>query len=256
MILRGLAWVALLSCVLQLHAAPEERAGFESIAAPFFKSNCVKCHGPEKAKGQFTLHDIDGDLAGERNLKRWEVILDVLKAGEMPPEEAVNRPAQTEVAAVTQWIESELRKVVEQGREEVVVPRVRRLTNYEYENTIRDLIGFRLKLTDNLPKDPEKPYQFNNTAEFMLLGPEQVDRYLENARKVMASAIVDPAEPEIHTARREWQSHGLDRGLGLDEVGVWGNRRHSPAGGMGLKSFPKQESLRFGYRRRRFSHQG
>ena len=239
MILRGLAWVALLSCVLQLHAAPEERAGFESIAAPFFKSNCVKCHGPEKAKGQFTLHDIDGDLAGERNLKRWEVILDVLKAGEMPPEEAVNRPAKTEVAAVTQWIESELRKVVEQGREEVVVPRVRRLTNYEYENTIRDLIGFRLKLTDNLPKDPEKPYQFNNTAEFMLLGPEQVDRYLENARKVMASAIVDPAEPEIHTARREWQSHGLDRGLGLDEVGVWGNRRHSPAGGMGLKSFPQ-----------------
>ena len=107
MILRGLALVALLSCALQLHAAPEERTGFNSIAAPFFKSNCVKCHGPEKAKGQVTLHDIDGDLAGERNLKRWELILDVLKAGEMPPEEAVNRPAKTEVAAVTQWIESE-----------------------------------------------------------------------------------------------------------------------------------------------------
>ena len=119
-----------------------------------------------------------------------------------------------------------------------MAPQARRLTNFEYENTIRDLIGFRLKLTDNLPKDPEKPYHFNNTAEFMLLGPEQVDRYLENARKVMASAIVDPEKPEVHKARREWQGHGLDRGMGLDEIGVWGNRRHSASGGMGLKSFP------------------
>ena len=239
MMLRELTVIALLIFGLQLYAMPEGGAGFESIVAPFLKSNCVKCHGPEKAKGKVTLHDLDGDLAEESNLKRWELILDVLNAGEMPPEEAVSRPAKTEVAAVTQWIESELRKVVEQGKEDFVAPLARRLTNFEYENTIRDLIGFRLKLTDNLPKDPQKPYHFNNTAEFMLLGPEQVDRYLENARKVMASAIVDPAEPEIHTARREWQSHGLDRGLGLDEVGVWGNRRHSPAHGMGLKSFPE-----------------
>ena len=156
------------------------------------------------------------------------MILDVLKAGEMPPEEEKSRPAKAEVAAVTQWIEAELRKAVAQAKEDSIAPQARRLTNFEYENTIRDLIGFRLKLTDNLPKDPEKPYHFNNSAEFMLLGPEQVDRYLENARKVMASSIVDPAKPEVHKARREWQPHGLDRGIGVDEVGVWGNRRHSP----------------------------
>ena len=138
----------------------------------------------------------------------------------MPPEEEKSRPAKAEVAAVTQWIEAEL-----------VASQARRLTNFEYENTIRDLIGFRLKLTD-------RGEAINNTAEFMLLGPEQVDRYLENARKVMASAIVDPAKPEARKARREWQPHGLDRGIGVDEVGVWGNRRHSPAHGMGLKSFP------------------
>ena len=95
MIRRGLALVALLGCALQLHAAPEGRAGFESIAVPFFKSNCVKCHGPEKAKGKVTLHDLDGDLAEERNLKRWELILDVLKAGEMPPEEAATAMMMT-----------------------------------------------------------------------------------------------------------------------------------------------------------------
>ena len=238
MIARRFMLGAVLGFALQLSAAPAGKAGFDSVVSGFFKANCVKCHGPEKAKGKVTLHDLDGDLGGGKALERWELILDVLKAGEMPPEEEKSRPAKAEVAAVTQWIEAELRKAVAQAKEVAVAPQARRLTNFEYENTIRDLIGFRLKLTDNLPKDPEKPYHFNNTAEFMLLGPEQVDRYLENARKVMASAIVDPAKPEVHKARREWQPHGLDRGIGVDEVGVWGNRRHSPAHGMGLKSFP------------------
>ena len=190
-----------------------------------------------EAKGKLTLHDLDGDLGGGKRWSVGELILDVLK----PARCRLRRREcgrQGGGAAVTQWIEAELRKAVAQAKEDSIAPQARRLTNFEYENTIRDLIGFRLKLTDNLPKDPEKPYHFNNTAEFMLLGPEQVDRYLENARKVMASAIVDSAKPEARKARREWQPHGLDRGIGVDEVGVWGNRRHSPAHGMGLKSFP------------------
>ena len=211
---------------------------FDRVVAPFFKAHCVKCHGPEKQKGKVTLHNVDSGLAAGKSLERWELILEVLESGEMPPEEEAERPDAAKVGAVMKWIETGLRKAVAQGGETSVAPQARRLTNFEYENTIRDLIGFRLKLTDNLPKDPEKPYHFNNTAEFMLLGPEQVDRYLENARKVMASAIVDPEKPEVHKARREWQGHGLDRGMGLDEIGVWGNRRHSASGGMGLKSFP------------------
>lgn len=211
---------------------------FDRFVAPFFKAHCVKCHGPEKQKGKVTLHNVDSGLAAGKSLERWELILEVLESGEMPPEEETERPDAAAVGAVMKWIETGLRKAVAQGGETSVAPLARRLTNFEYENTIRDLIGFRLKLTDNLPKDPEKPYHFNNTAEFMLLGPEQVDRYLENARKVMASAIVDPEKPEVHKARREWQGHGLDRGMGLDEIGVWGNRRHSASGGMGLKSFP------------------
>jgi len=211
---------------------------FDRVVAPFFKAHCVKCHGPEKQKGKVTLHNVDSGLAAGKSLERWELILEVLESGEMPPEEEAERPDAAKVGAVMKWIETGLRKAVAQGGETPVAPQARRLTNFEYENTIRDLIGFRLKLTDNLPKDPEKPYHFNNTAEFMLLGPEQVDRYLENARKVMASAIVDPEKPEVHKARREWQRHGLDRGMALDEIGVWGNRRHSASGGMGLKSFP------------------
>ncbi len=212
--------------------------GFEPSANAFFDSYCTKCHGPEKSKGKVTLHDMGDDFDKAETLERWELILDVLKGGEMPPEEEKRRPSEKDLIQITEWIENRLRETIASRAKNEREPLARRLSNFEYENTIRDLIGFRLDLKDNLPEDPQKPYRFNNTSEYMLIGPEQMDRYLENARKVMKSVIVNPEKPEIHNFKREWKPYGLDRGMGLDEIGVWGNRRHSPAGGMGLGSFP------------------
>jgi len=72
----------------------------------------------------------------------------------------------------------------------------------------------------------------------MLLGPEQMDRYLENARRAMASAIVDPGPPKVHKTEMKWQARANDVGLGSNELGVYGNRRGTPATGMGVKSWP------------------
>ena len=212
----------------------------EASVNTFFETNCIKCHGLEKSKGDITLHDIGNDFADSGSLEKWELILDVLKSGEMPPEDQKQRPSSKETEEITGWIEKRLKDAITSHTKKEKQPLARRLSNFEYENTIRDLIGFRLDLNDNLPDDPQKPYRFNNTAEFMLLGPEQMDRYLENARQVMASAIVDPKKPEVDYLKREWKPYGLDRGMGLDEFGLWGNRRGSPAGGMGLKSFPQR----------------
>ena len=234
----------LLSCAFTFLISPFSFPESRSPIARFFESNCIKCHGVEKSKGKVTLHDIRHDFGNDEGLEHWELILDVLQNGEMPPEEETQRPSKKEVSNVTNWIEKNLRMAITANAKKQNVPLVRRLTNFEYENTIRDLIGFRLKLSNNLPTDPEKPYHFNNTASFMLLGPEQMDRYLENARKIMASVLVDPEKPEVDKLRREWKPYGLDRGMGLDEIGVWGNRRHSPADGIGLKSFPDTGEFR------------
>ncbi|MDB4761347.1 hypothetical protein OAG03_03235, partial [Akkermansiaceae bacterium] len=48
------------------------KAGFESHIKPFFKANCVKCHGPDKSKGEITVHSLAGDLAAGQELERWE----------------------------------------------------------------------------------------------------------------------------------------------------------------------------------------
>jgi hypothetical protein len=240
-----ISFSALLFLAADTHSAdvPLGLPGYKSQVMPFFKSNCIRCHGPKKSKGKITLHTIDGGLAAGHDLERWELILEMLESGEMPPEDEP-QPKLTDRQAVTRWIETGLRAYVDKASKVATAPTARRLTNFEYQNTMRDLLGVELKLNANLPKDPDQPYKFNNTAEFMRMGPEQIDRYLENARRAMTSVIVDPQKPEVHKIRREWKSRGKDKGLAGDEIGVWGNRRGTPATGMTIQSFPKTGEFR------------
>ena len=209
----------------------------------FFQNHCIKCHGTNDQKGGVRLHDIAHDLSSNEAIETWESILNLLEFGEMPPMEEP-QPTEQEIQGAIEQIKSKLKQINPVGDDRFGDPATRRLTNLEYQNTLHDLLGFKLDVLEDLPKDPVKPYEFNNTSDLMRIGPEQIDRYLEVARRAMASAIVDPGFPEVHQTRKEWQRNGLDRGLALDEVGVFGNRRHSVSTGMGLTSFPKTGDFR------------
>lgn len=216
---------ALIACVTSVLSAaeiPHGNKGFDDSVRPFFETYCIKCHGPDKSKGKITLHTLDGDLASGAGgeLERWETILEVLKHGEMPPEDE-KQPSDAERDTMQQWIDRGMQDYVAKAKDVKAAPLARRLTNFEYENTMRDLLGIDLKFTEGLPQDPAKPYHFNNSAEFMLLGPEQLDRYLKTARRAMASVIVDPAMPKVH--RQEWtfKHNASPFGNSPDEVGVY-----------------------------------
>ena len=239
----------------EIPAGPD---GFKSKIAPMLSTYCVKCHGPTKSKGGITLHTMEGDFSTEQKLKRWEAILHALKSAEMPPE-SEPQPNESERKALAAWIEAELRAAGEKASRVAPAATTRRLTNFEYQNTMRDLLGFELKLIVNLPEDPVKPYRFNNSAEFMLMGPEQMDRYLECARRALASAIVDPVKPTVHTTKRAWK-HDVDPkgGLAPDEIGVYsgGGGRFGVANGMGLTSWPKTGEFRIRVRASAFLPDG
>ena len=213
-------------------------SSFEKEVVPFFEKYCIRCHGPEKSKGQISLHTLDGDLSTGRDLERWEDVLEMLESGEMPPEDE-EQPSGTKRMLIADWINSGLHDYVKKASEVEVATTTRRLTNFEYQNTMRDLLGFELELAKDLPVDPDKPYHFNNTAKMMMIGPDQLVRYKEAARKAMASAIVDPGTPEIHRVSSKWE-HGKPGkgGLSQAEIGVY----QGPGVGrktVGVKSWPK-----------------
>jgi len=221
--------------VPQMSGADE--AFFEKTVRPFIKEYCVSCHGPTKSKGDITVHTLRSEMV-EGDLDHWELVLEMLEGGEMPPEDEP-QPDEKSREAVAKWIDSGLRSYVEKESKVEAEATTRRLTNFEYQNTMRDLLGFELELSKDLPVDPDKPYHFNNTAQMMMIGPDQLVRYKEAARKAMASAIVDPGKPEVHQSSAKWE-HGEPGKSGLTqaEIGVY----HGPGVGsktMGLKSWPE-----------------
>ncbi len=240
--------ILITTCVCVIHvfspilsATPE----FDARIKPFLEKNCIDCHGAKKSKGKVTLHNLTNDISSDKERETWQEVLDVLKSGDMPPDDEPVQPTEDERATAIKSIEDFLKKSSATANQEIVPTRNRRLTNMEYENTMRDLLGIDLNLAHNLPNDPVIPYHFNNNAELMRLGPEQLERYLEAARNAMAAAIVDPGNPKIHKAKKEWKSNGFERLLCLDEVGVYGSSYPGGAAdGMGFSDFPKNGEFR------------
>ena len=189
---------------LTMTLAAETNRGLDRLK-PFFKKYCIECHGPTKSKGGITLHNISGDLSQARGLEHWENILEVISKSEMPPEDE-KQPREAVRQAVAKLIDSSLKSYISRAGVVQSAPTARRLTNFEYQNTIRDLFGVELDLIGNLPEDPYKPYEFNNKAKYMLMGMEQLDRYKENAYRIMKSVIINPAPPEIHKSSSKWEN--------------------------------------------------
>lgn len=236
-------WVAMASAATA--RIPAGKAGFEQSVRPFLEEHCFRCHGPDEAKGKLTLHKLTGVGGSDEEMETWEDILIMLEDGDMPPDDEA-QPNEKDRHAITTWIDQSIRDAAQQSSEKTHVTVARRLTNFEYENTMRDLLGVDLHLAEKLPKDPVKPYEFNNSAELMRLGPEQINHYLESARHALASAIVEGERPEVKTHRREWSTEipkpdakGNVR-LPQSHIGVFGNGRGTAAHGASLSDFPER----------------
>ena len=72
-------------------------------------------------------------------------LLDKLQGKEMPPEDAPKQPEASERAAIVAWIKDLRAFEVERNAGDPGVVLARRLSNAEYDNTIRDLTGIDIR---------------------------------------------------------------------------------------------------------------
>jgi hypothetical protein len=167
-------------------------AAFSREIRPFVESYCVKCHNSAKAKGDLDLssfQDVKSILADD---KRWELVMARLKAGEMPPENAKKQPADKERRAVIAWIESLRDFEANRNAGDPGPVLARRLSNAEYDNTIRDLTGVDIRPTREFPVDPANEAGFDNSGESLQMSPALLKKYLEAARHVTEYLILTP----------------------------------------------------------------
>src|SRR5262245_35219667 len=74
---------------------------YRDAVAPLVERHCLGCHRGPKPKGDLDLARVHNSAD---DLPRWELVLERLRAGEMPPKDAKSRPTPAERKAVISWI--------------------------------------------------------------------------------------------------------------------------------------------------------
>lgn len=161
---------------------------------PFLAKHCYSCHGGGKAKGDLTLDADRDEQAVEKNRRVWENVLEMVRAGEMPPKNRP-RPSLQETELALQGIDSVLNKLDCTQARNVGRVTLRRLNRVEYNNTIRDLVGVDFKPASDFPND-DVGYGFDNIGDVLSLSPLLFEKYLTAAESILEQAIVNDTTPK------------------------------------------------------------
>jgi len=178
----------------------------------FLQRYCIECHGPDTQQADFRVDRLKISSA-RIDAEYWQMVLDNLNLGEMPPEGERQPPAK-EIEAVTSWIDAELRRAQSAFNGSAGEVVLRRLNRTEYEYTIEDLFGVRGDLTSGFPADVTADGFDNNGAALTLSGA-QMEAYLEAADNVLDRAIETGPRPTLQRAaftlhdfnEQAWENH-------------------------------------------------
>lgn len=186
------------SCV---PAADPEPAGklpdFKRDVLPLLKSHCVRCHGPKKQESRIRLDTLSTDLVKDRAAAEyWHEVLNVLNAGEMPPEDEKELTAEQR-KILTTWVSAAIRKAIEAQRDTSGRVVLRRLNRVEYQNTMFDLLGLDMNYARDLPPDAISASGFRNEGRSLRMSALQLEYYLETARRALDKVIVTGPEPKV-----------------------------------------------------------
>lgn len=164
---------------------------FQQTVKPFVAKYCVGCHSGQTPAAQFDLKAYATLDAVTRDYPRWALVLTRLTAQEMPPKPMPAPPADAR-KQVMDWIQAvraeEVRKNA--GDPGLVLPR--RLSNAEYNYTIRDLTGQDLQPTREFPVDPANPAGFDNSGESLTMSAALLNKYMQAARTVAEDMVLTP----------------------------------------------------------------
>jgi mono/diheme cytochrome c family protein len=169
-------------------AAPPDDA-FTATVQPFLRRNCIGCHNGNLTSGGLNLAPYLTAAASValNDRERWELVVQKLRAGEMPPKGAARPPAD-QVAGVVNWVESSYARLDRDTPSDPGRVTAHRLNRYEYDNTVRDLLGLDLQASGDFPVDPYG-YGFDNIGDVLSLSPVLTEKYLKAAEHIANIAI-------------------------------------------------------------------
>lgn len=157
---------------------------FTTTVRPFLAAFCTDCHGKNKPAAQLDLTAYANVSAVIKELPHWTLVMDRLTIKDMPPAESSKRPSDKQRDAVIAWIRAVRQFEIARTAGDPGPVLARRLSNREYDYTIRDLTGVDLRPTKEFPVDPANQEGFDNSGESLTFSPALMKKYLAAAKEI------------------------------------------------------------------------
>src|SRR5258708_7862191 len=158
---------------------------------PLLEQKCYECHGGKKTKGGVDLKKLDGDPQIATEFEMWEKVKIAITSGDMPPDDKPPLP-DGERDATLKWLTHSLDDTIRANAGDPGTVTIRRLTNAEYDHTLRDLTGLDLGLAKEFSPDGGGGEGFSNVGDVLFVSPQQLDKYFAAARKLADFATIMP----------------------------------------------------------------
>ena len=208
----GAIWLFVLALVLEnpllAAASPLDSPTQEYLTGirPLLRKYCYGCHSTADQKGSLDLERFATVVDLRKDTKIWQGVLEQLEAGEMPPRKKP-QPTRQEKQRLMDWVKAFLdREARARVGDPGSVP-LRRLSNAEYDNTVRDLTGMDLRPSREFPADGAAGEGFTNASEALTdISPALLGKYLGAAKEIADHAVLLPDGFRFSASktRRDW----------------------------------------------------
>lgn len=191
-----IAWLVCLGTLMLGEAirADESTAlnqAFRQDVLPLLKTYCLGCHGEKVQEAKLDLSGFTSAESVAKGHQTWEIVLERLAAGEMPPEDA-EQPSADARRKLIAWIKATRTFEAKRNAGDPGSVLARRLSNAEYNYSIRDLTGVDIQPTKTFPVDPANAAGFDNSGESLTMSPALLRKYLGAARQVVEHLVLKP----------------------------------------------------------------
>ena len=175
-------------------------AYFQESVGPILNESCLACHGPQKSEGRLRVDNLNPDLLTGADVERWREVYNVLSNSEMPPEDEPKYALDDEDRGnIVDWLSDELNKASLIRRNTKEHSSFRRLTKYEYNYALQDLLGLPYALANKLPPETASEDGFKNSSELLQMSAMQFETYREIGLKALKRATVSGERPKAVT---------------------------------------------------------
>ena len=226
---------------------PASELKFAEHIHPFLKHYCYGCHDNATREGGLDLQEaveqrFDDEL--RKWHKTWGNAARAVTTGSMPHPAQKHQPSEQERELFAIWYERALEERVTPESSRASNARLRQLTPFEYDNTVRDLTGLDLDLSRlTQPGGVASDGGFANRGHEMQLSPTKLARYMKAADQIASHAVLDPdrglrfgppasSESPGRLSADEWRDPGPPPPAGLRRARL----APAAAGGRGRES--------------------